>query len=99
MIIAVDFDGTLYLAGIRGKPKINKRLLLDLSAKQRHGATVILWTCRGGKSLSEAINILYSHGFTPNFVNCNAPKAIAMMGRDSRKIYADVYIDDKNLLL
>lgn len=90
MIIAVDFDGTLYNNGA-----INSALIGKLRAAQRGGTTVILWTCREGKTLQEAVSILHRCGFKPNYINTNAPQAIAQMGHDSRKVYADIYIDDK----
>ncbi len=90
MIIAVDFDGTLQIGKEPNMPLIRK-----LIQEQRQGNTVILWTCREGKSLQEAQQFLYEHGFIPNSVNRNSPQAIRMMGHDSRKIYADIYIDDK----
>lgn len=92
MIIAVDFDGTLC---VNGMP--NTALIADLRAKQAQGHIIILWTCRTGQRLKEAITFLYRNGFAPNLVNQNAPQAIAMLKADPRKIYADVYIDDKNI--
>ena len=94
MIIAVDFDGTLC---IDGKPNIN--LIRSLIQQQKMGDQVILWTCREGKSLMEAVSFLRKYGFMPNSVNNNIPAAIKMMGHDSRKVYADVYLDDKNYRL
>lgn len=93
MIIAVDFDGTLQFAD--GKP--NEELILRLKAEQRKRNTVILWTCREGKRLQEALLFLQKNGFKPNIVNQNSPQAIKMLGHDPRKIYADIYIDDKGI--
>ena len=90
MIIAVDFDGTLKVGG-----EPNLKLIQALRAKQAHGAKIILWTCREGGALSEALLFLAKYGFRPNYVNQNAPEAIAMLKRDPRKVYADVYIEDK----
>ena len=92
MIIAVDYDGTLFLDG----KTINAPLIARLRAAQRQGHTVILWTRREGRSLAEALQTLRGAGFVPNYANQNAPQAISATGRDSRKIFADVYIDDKN---
>ena len=93
MIIAVDFDHTLQLPD--GKP--NEVLISRLNTEQRKGNTIILWTCREGKRLNEALIFLQKNGFKPNLVNQNSPQAIAMLGHDPRKIYADIYIDDKNI--
>lgn len=94
MIIAVDFDGTLC---IEGKP--NVELIRSLIQHQAKGNQIILWTCREGKSLMDAVSFLRKYGFHPNCVNQNTPSAIRMMGHDSRKVYADVYLDDKNYRL
>ena len=91
MIIAVDFDGTLQVNDLP-----NVALIHRLKVAQAHGDTVILWTCRDGKSLTEALNYLRRNGFRPNYVNQNCPEGIRRTGRDSRKIFADVYIDDKS---
>lgn len=90
MIIATDFDGTLQING-----QANVVLINRLKTEQRKGNIIILWTCREGPSLVEAISYLAKYGFKPNFVNKNCPLAVQQMGHDSRKIYADIYIDDK----
>ena len=90
MIIAVDYDGTLFDAG-----KLNHSLIAQLRNAQRGGDTVILWTCREGKTLAEALSTLHRAGFYPSFINCNAPETIRRLHHDSRKIFADLYIDDK----
>ena len=91
MIIAVDFDGTLK---VQGKP--NMKLINCLREHQARGDTISLWSCREGTRLKEAVVYLQKHGLFPNLVNRNHPDAIRMMGHDSRKIYADLYIDNKN---
>lgn len=91
MIIAVDFDGTVQLPD----KSPNIKLIASLRAAQRRGDTVILWTSREGKSLYKALAFCRENGLLPNYANQNAPQAVAVLGHDSRKIYADIYIDDK----
>ena len=91
MIIAVDYDGILERNGV-----MNDELIRRLSVAQRGGNVVILWTCRSGRRLADAVARLRSTGFVPNFVNENCPAAVAMLRSNPRKIYADIYIDDKN---
>ena len=91
MIIAVDFDGTL---AIDGKP--NLELMARLSNAQRRGNKIVLWSCREGKRLAEAVAFCAKAGLRFNAINTNVPEAVAMLGHDSRKNYADIYIDDKN---
>ena len=93
MIIAVDFDGTLQFAN--GKP--NHDLISRLTTEQRKGNIIILWSCREEKRLNEALLFLQKYGFRPNYINQNCPQAISMLGHDSRKVYADLYIDDKSI--
>lgn len=90
MIIAVDYDGTLEING-----EINFNLISRLKAAQRSGTHVILWSCREGNSLVEAVRKLNQAGFFPNRINDNMPESIKRLGYNSRKIIADVYIDDK----
>lgn len=91
-IIAVDYDGTLCIDG-----RMNLNLISRLKAEQGRGSIVILWSCREGKRLREAVAELRRSGFVPNCVNANCRSGIAAMGHDSRKVFADVYIDDKNM--
>ena len=90
MIIAVDYDGTLEKDG-----KPNLVLIGELRRRQSHGDVIILWTCRTGNRLGEAVKAAAGYGLRFNYVNENAPAAVRMLGGNPRKIYADVYIDDK----
>lgn len=91
MIIAVDYDGTLEI-----DKQINMLLVSKLKNKQCNGDIIILWTCRQGKRLSEALRNLRKVGFIPNLVNENVPWIIKRFGYNPRKIFADIYVDDKN---
>lgn len=91
MIIAVDYDGTLEIDGT-----MNMLLIRRLKKEQRRSSVVILWTCRAGNRLNEALIRLKQSGFTPNYVNQNTPETIKTLGYDPRKVLADIYIDDKN---
>lgn len=93
MIIAVDFDGTLQFTD----KSPNLPLFRMLRQKQYRGDIIILWTCRSGKRLSEAVSFCLSNGLKFNYVNQNSPIAVAYLGYDPRKIYADLYIDNKSL--
>lgn len=63
---------------------------------QLHGDKVILWTCREGRSLQDAVAACRACGFVPDAVNANVPEGVRRLGHDSRKVYADVYVDDRN---
>ena len=91
MIIAVDFDDTLYINGSPNIPLFNQ-----LIAERQRGARVILWSCRAGKRLHEAVSFCNQNGLLLDAVNENLPDIIMMLGYNPRKVMADVYIDDKN---
>lgn len=95
MIIAVDFDGTLAFTDY---PKIicPVDMVIDYCKScKRLGHTLILWTCRHGKELEEAVEWCEQQGLMFDYINENPPDRVAIYG-DSRKVYADVYIDDHN---
>ena len=99
-IIAVDFDGTLC---INEYPRIGAPMetMIDF-LKLVHGrhdpnaCKIVLWTCRTGGLLAEAVEWCETMGLKFDAVNENLPEIVEEFGGDSRKIYADVYIDDRN---
>jgi len=94
--IAVDFDGTIVEHEF---PKIGKTKLFafeTLKAIQDKGALLILWTYRTGKELDEAVEFCRKNGMEFYAVNKNYPEEI-YDNTVSRKINADIYIDDKNV--
>lgn len=96
--IAVDFDGTLCsnkypLIGHENIVLINK--LKDLRTS---GAKLILWTCRKNEYLDAAIHWCQNFGLEFDTVNENLPEYVEFFGGDTRKIYADIYIDDRAML-
>lgn len=98
-IIAIDFDGTL----CENKyPKIgepNMDIIDYILRCQLNGDKVILWTCRTDKILKEAIDWCSEKGLVFDAVNENLPEIIDIFGGDTRKIFANVYIDDRNVSL
>ena len=60
------------------------------------GRQIILWTCRCGNQLEEAVEWCRKWELEFDAVNENLPEIIERYGSDGRKIYADVYIDDKS---
>lgn len=97
MIYAVDFDQTLAFGTWPNTEKPNVSLINKLIEKQKRGDKIILWTCRTGKELSEAVELCKGNGLTFDSVNENLPEMIDLYANDCRKIGADVYIDDKSV--
>jgi len=94
--IAVDFDGTI----VEHKyPEIGKERMfaIDTIRKlQDHGCQIILWTFRSGKELEDALKYCKNEGLEFYAVNKNYPEEV-FDELISRKIDADIFIDDKNL--
>jgi hypothetical protein len=96
LIIAVDFDGTIVddaYPGI-GKPKMFA--FQTLKEMQKDGHRLILWTYRHGKRLNEAVEFCKTNGIEFYAVNRSFPEEPAHDEMVSRKIHADLFIDDRN---
>lgn len=93
--IAVDFDGTIVE---HQYPEIGKEKLFafrTLKELEKRGARLILWTFRTGKELDDAVEFCRKNGIEFYAVNKNYPEEV-FDSSVSRKIDADIYIDDKN---
>ena len=94
--IAVDFDGTIVE---HEYPKIGKKKLFafeTLKKMNELGACLILWTIRTGKELDEAVEFCRKNGVEFYAANKNYPEEV-FDESTSRKIDADIFIDDKNV--
>lgn len=96
-IYAFDFDGTLCEEAFPaiGRPRMS--MIRYAKKVKKRGNHIILWTCRNGKRLEEAVAWCKKYGITFDAVNQNLPITLEKYGTDSRKITADYYIDDKAL--
>ncbi len=95
-IIAIDFDGTIVedMYPEIGKPK---PFVFDtLKKMQNDGHRLILWTYRHGIKLHEAVEFCKKNGIEFYTVNKSYPEEVFTEKEASRKIHADVFIDDRN---
>jgi hydroxymethylpyrimidine pyrophosphatase-like HAD family hydrolase len=96
LIIAVDFDGTIVEDAY---PKIGKPMLFafeTLKKLQEKGHRLILWTYRNGDKLEEAVKFCEENNIYFYAVNKSFPEEV--FDEDiSRKIHADLFIDDRNI--
>lgn len=95
--LAIDFDGTIVEDAYPsiGKPKIFA--FETLKKLQSEGYRLILWTYRHGKSLEEAVEFCRKNGIEFYAVNSSFEGEIFDDETQSRKIDADLFIDDRNL--
>lgn len=94
-VIAVDFDGTLCAEAWPKIGEANRKLIMHLLKQKEKGTRLILWTCRCGDELEEAVEWCRNQGLEFDAVNENLPELIKLYGNNSRKINADIYLDDK----
>jgi len=97
MTIAVDFDGTIVEDRY---PKIGAERpfatdTLRMLIQERH--RLILWTVREGELLDEAVQWCKDRGVEFFAVNRDFPEESEKNRHFSRKIKAEVWIDDRNL--
>ena len=96
LTIAIDFDGTIVEHRYPEIGRTRPLAFQTLKALQEKGHRLILWTYRSGKELEVAINFCSKHGIDFYAINKNYPDEI-WNEKGSRKILADIYIDDRNL--
>jgi hypothetical protein len=102
-ILAADYDGTLFEDSFpeSGAPKQN--IIDRVKEFIEYGAEVVLWTCREGKALDEAVSRCKEMGIEFVAINENAPSQLKYMEEEkkkgdifaTRKIFADFYLDDR----
>lgn len=94
--IAVDFDGTIVEDEY---PKIGRPIIFafdTLKKLQNNGHRLILWTYRKGPALDAAVNFCKDNGLVFYAINSSFPEEEFDISH-SRKINADIFIDDRNI--
>jgi hydroxymethylpyrimidine pyrophosphatase-like HAD family hydrolase len=96
LIIAIDFDGTIVEDAYPqiGNPKIFA--FETMKELNKDGHRLILWTYRNGSRLQDAVDFCSKKGVEFYAVNKNYPEE-NFDGKVSRKIHADLFIDDRNI--
>lgn len=94
MIIAIDFDGTIVEHQYPFIGKIRKDAV-EVINRLAQNHEIIIWTCRHSiEDISSAIDCLKSNKIKFHYINENS-KSVSF--QTSRKIYADIYIDDRQI--
>ena len=95
-IAAVDFDGLLVENDFPAIGKIRQPMFDAVLRLQAQGWKIILWTCRTDKMLQDAYSFFVIFGLIPDAVNENIPEVKEYFGGDTRKVFANIYLDDRN---
>lgn len=96
-ILAVDFDGTLVDDRFPEIGPIKWDVWEAVESYRLLGYKIILWTCRDGDRLKDAVKFCADNGMVFDAVNRNTPEVIKLYNNDTRKVYADIYVDDKGV--
>jgi hypothetical protein len=95
--LAIDFDGTIVEDSFPGIGKSKTFAFETLKKLQSEGFRLILWTYRHGKTLEEAVEFCKKNGVEFYAVNSSFEGEVFDLQNQSRKIDADLFIDDRNL--
>lgn len=97
-IMAVDFDGTLVVDNFPAIGREREYMCAIVREFQAKGAKSILWTSRTGEHLEAAVKWCEEHNLHFDAINENIAEVKELTGQDTRKVFADVYIDDKSCM-
>jgi hypothetical protein len=97
LIISIDFDNTIVSQAYPEVGILKSNCKRIINKWYEAGHKIIINTCRSGKFHGDCEKFLIENGISFNYINCNLPELITFYGADTRKISADVYIDDRNL--
>ena len=96
IIVAVDFDGILCQDKFPEIGEPNYDMISFVRRLQDSGIETILWTSRIDDRLAEAIAWCEDRGLHFTSVNDNTPNNKEQYGTNPRKVYADMYMDDRS---
>ena len=103
--LAVDYDGTLFEGSYPKLGDPRKDVIKQVKAFKKVGAEIVLWTCREGKSLQEALSRCSEQKIKFDAVNESSEdqkeyqqKVLIESGDvfGIRKIFANMYVDDRS---
>ena len=104
LIIAIDFDGVIAEVNsnwLPGSPNVPGFLVKDADVYIRKlhedGHKIIIWTCRGGYNLYLAERFIEDHNIPYDRINDNVDGHYEKFKHNTRKVHADVYIDDHQI--
>lgn len=101
MIIAVDADGVLWKDNFPSVAEPDMGMVRAVRNAIDKGHEVVLWTCRVNSALIVAEDMCRMLELRFCTINDNAPSNVEKWKHEfpggTRKVYADVYIDDKAL--
>lgn len=96
MVIAVDFDGTIVKHRYPAIGEERPFAIQTLKMLQDEGHRLILWTVREREELTDALAWCKARGLEFYAVNSDFPEEYEGHSNYSRKLKADLFIDDRS---
>jgi hypothetical protein len=93
--IAVDFDNTIAYDAYPEIGEFKPHAVRVLKKILEHGGELGIWTCRTGEQAEKVKAKLLGADIQYHAFNENFASSLEYFPDDSRKIFADVYIDDR----
>lgn len=95
---AIDFDGTIAYDAYPNIGRLIPGAKETMLKIKELGGEIVIWTCRTDQWATDAVNFLNMHNIPYDKFNKPFDEHVNIYGGDnSRKIYADCYIDDRSL--
>lgn len=97
--ICIDWDGTIVEDGAYPEAGEFKEHAVNVMKRiLKEGGEIVIWTCRNGNGQEDKIiDKLVTAGIHSFNVNHPFDHYTDIFGDTARKVFADVYIDDRNL--
>ncbi|PWR74828.1 hypothetical protein ACKUB1_13760 [Methanospirillum stamsii] len=97
-VISVDYDGIIVTDGNWPEPgQVIPEAVESINRLHDSGFCIIINSCRIGKAEEAMVRKLNELGINYCRVNENCPERIKKYETDTRKISADLYIDDRSV--
>lgn len=97
-LFGIDFDGTIAYDAYPNIGELIPGAKETITKIKNNGGKIAIWTCRSGEHGKLVKDFLHKNNIPYDTFNEAFEENIIQYGGDSRKIYADCYIDDKCLL-
>ena len=95
--ISIDYDDTIVYQDFPNSGTIKPNAKEVINRLYDEGHHILIWTCRAFDKVKTAKNYLIECGVRFHLINENLPSNIEQYGGDTRKMSADIYIDDRQL--
>ena len=97
-ILSIDFDGTIVGSAYPDIGDLKPNAKEVINKLYDEGFIILINTCRSGIYEGDCYRFLKDNDVKYHYINSNLPSQIEYFKQDCRKISANLYIDDKNLL-